>query len=141
MLNRVVETPLPALGLDPAQAKDHRTGTIFPSLSRAAAAYTSDPIHNYEHCGARLFINVTDVGAAGTLTVKIQVMDPATGTWADLATSAALAAAALTILTVYPGITAAANVDVSTHLGLQWRVVATVAANAVVFSVGAVHLG
>ncbi len=138
--NKPVETPRPSTDLD--SSKTHVLGTIFASASRAAAAYNSDELKNYEHAGVRLFINITDKGAAGTVTVKIQAKDPISGTYVDLtgAVTAALAANACTTLTLYPGLTGAANDKVDGHLGLSWRVVATVGGNAVVFSVAAEYL-
>lgn len=141
--NAPVPSPLPARGLNAnAGASLQKDGIIFASASRTAAAYTSDEMHNPNCKGVRLYVDITDVGAAGTLTVKIQTKDPATGTWVDLAgaVTTALAAVATTTLLVYPGITETNNVDVSSHLGSAWRVVATVASNAVVFSIGGDYL-
>ncbi len=107
--------------------------------------------------------NVEDVaaigdGGAGTVTVKIQVRDPNSDTWADLTTANAAGAtvgvttAALTetaaqlrLLTVYPGLlysigTATTNTEINAHLGTSWRVVATVGTDEVEFSVGAEYL-
>lgn len=139
-MNAPVETPRTATS--EAGSKSLLLGTILGSESRAAGDHTSDPIKNYRHEGVRIFVNVTDVGAAGTVTVKIQVQDPVSGEWVDLtgATTAAIAATGAEHFTLYPGLTAAANDKVDGHLGLTWRVVATVATNAVEFSVGGEYL-
>jgi hypothetical protein len=142
-MNRQVETPLPALALGELASKSHKLGTILDSQSRAAATYTTDPIHNYEAKGLRLFFDLTNVGAGpGTVTAKVQVQDPVSGNWVDLAgaVTAALNAVGTTMLTIYPGLTAAANVAVSSPLGLVWRLSVTVATNAVSFSVGGQYL-
>lgn len=70
------------------------------------------------------------------------MQDPATGNWVDLAgaVTAALAAVATTMLTIYPGITVAAGVAISSPLGLVWRLNVVVGTNAVVFSVGGQYL-
>lgn len=104
MRNRQVETPLPTLGLGEVASKSHKVGTILDSLSRAAATYTTDTIANYEAKGLRLFFDITNVGAAGIVTAKVQVRDPVTGNWVDLSQNIILAAVATTILTIFPGL-------------------------------------
>lgn len=143
MRNRNVETPLPSQQVGELASRTHKLGSIFESASRVAATYVSDTLHNYEAKGVRLFFDLTNVGAGpGTVTAKIQVRDPASGVWVDLAgaVTTALNAVATTMLTVYPGLTVAANVAVSSPLGLEWRVSVTVATNAVVFSIGAQYM-
>ena len=125
-------------------------GIIFASAERnhtddpaglGAGIYVSTPMHNNWAKGVDLFCDTTS-STAGTLTVKIQKLDPASGNWYDLtsASSGSIADPADVILTVYPGIAETANVSVSDHLGHTWRVHATVATAAVTFSVGAVYL-
>jgi hypothetical protein len=135
--------PVPSAGPLDSTTGAQRDGIIFPAASRGVAAYNSPEFVNLNANGLRLFINITDVGAAGTLTVKIQNFDPASQSWVDvpLSTTTALAAVAITTLTIIPGAAESANVDIGDPLGLRWRVVATVAANAVNFSVGGDYLG
>lgn len=95
--------------------------------------------------GIRVFIDVTDVGAGpGTVTVKVQNRDPASLNWVDVpeATSGAISTTGTTTLTLYPGQEedTTAPVAVSEPLGVRWRLVATVATNAVTFSIGADYL-
>lgn len=125
--------------LDPTIQYD---GVVFLVASRAAAAYNSGAYFNPNRKGVRIYINLTVVNG-GTLTVKVQTFDQASQTWVDipLAVTAALAAVAVTTLTVYPGTTETANVDVEQPLGTTWRVVATTAAAAVTFGIGAEYLG
>jgi hypothetical protein len=141
-MNRPVFTPLPAQAVDALTSETHKQGTIFPLLSRAAATYTSDAIHNPDALGVRLFIDITDKGVSGTVTAKIQNQDPVSGSWVDLtgAVTSALAANGVTALTLYPGLTAAANDKIDGHLGMTWRVSVTVAANAVIFAINGVYL-
>lgn len=118
-------------------------GTIFQSSSRGAATYNSDPMFNPGWPGVKLTVDVS-VHNSGTVTVKIQTKDNVSGQWIDLAgaTTAALSGSNQTVtLTIYPGLAETANVDVSTVLPQQWRVVATVASAAVTFSVGGEYLG
>lgn len=117
-------------------------GTIFPSASRAVASYTTQEFANLRHSGAQFIIDVTDVGASGTVTVKVQVFDPTSASWVDLpdAVTAVLGAVAATVLTVHPGVTDDANSEVSAALPNRWRLRATVAVDAVSFSVSGVYL-
>ena len=144
-MSRNTNAPLPTQGLsagnkalDPVVQYD---GVVFSVASRAAAAYNTNPYFNPNRLGVRLYINLTVVNG-GTLTVKIQNFDPASQTWVDLtgAVTTALAAVAVTRLTVYPAVTPAANFDVSTTLGTTWRVVATTATAAVTFGIGGEYL-
>lgn len=125
--------------LDPV---DNRDGIVFAVASRAAATYNSGAYFNPNRLGIRLDINLTVVNG-GTLTVKVQTFDPASQTWVDvtLATTAALAAVAVTTLTLYPGLTETANVDVALPTGVLFRVVATTAVAAVTFGIGGEFLG
>lgn len=116
-------------------------GVVFPVLSRAALAYNSNAYFNPNRRGVKLYINLTVVNG-GNLTVKVQNFDPASQTWVDipLAVTTALAAVAVTMLVIYPGVTETANADVATSLGTTWRVVATTAAAAVTFGIGGEYL-
>lgn len=141
----VASAPVPTQGLAAFTGLDatapQRDGTIFTVASRVAAAYNSPELLNAKWKGVRLFINLTVVNG-GTLTVKIQNFDPASQTWVDLplAVTTALAAVAVTTLTVYPGQTETANQDISDPLGGRWRVVATTAVAAVTFGIGGEYL-
>ena len=101
-------------------------GVIFASASRAAAAYNSNPYTNAFCRGVRLFITNDNAGGS-TATAKIQVRSPQ-GSFTDLAgaVTAALGSVTGSTLTVYPGITASANVYVDGIIGLTWRVVLTI---------------
>jgi hypothetical protein len=131
-------TPGNPVGLNAAQYD----GVIFPVASRAPATYTSNPYFAADVSGVRLYINLTVVNG-GTLTVKIQTFDPASQTWVDipLAVTTALAAVAVTTLTVYPGVTETANQDIANPLGVLWRVSATTGTAAVTFGIGGEYLG
>ena len=118
-------------------------GVIFPSATRSAATYTSDPIYNPHAKGVRIFTSITDDGASGTVTTTVQCKDPVSDTWVAIggAVTAALTDTAQpSILTIYPGIVATANVSVPHHLGSHWRLSVVVASNDVTFSIGADYL-
>ena len=127
----------------PESTEDSKPGTIFKSASRAVAAYTSSPFFNPNARGVRLWV-VNDGAGGSTATAKIQVQDPATGNWMDLAgASTAAVGAATAHLTVYPGLTGiadSAGITNNQHLGPRWRVVLTIAAATGTQSVGADYL-
>jgi len=153
-----VPSPSP-YGAPEAAGSSNLNGQIFSSAARnetddphglGAGIYVSDPITNTSALGVRLFVSTTS-STAGTLTVKIQNYDNISDTWYDLdgAATGALADPNDAIITVYPGVAetsydsdpSPSNVAVSDHLGLVWRVHATVATAAVTFSIGANYLG
>ncbi len=117
-------------------------GTIYPSAVYPIGTIVTPPIANPAAKGVRLFIDVT-VPNGGTVTVSIEEQDPASGKWilaADGAITTALAAAATTSLTIYPGIAETPNFEISDHLGTPFRVKLVVAAAPVTLSVGGVFL-
>jgi len=116
-------------------------GIVFPSTSRAAAAYNSPDIYNPDCKGIRIY-TTNDAAGGSTATVKIQVKDPSSGNYTDLAgaTTAALGAVTSSLLTVYPGLTGiadAAGITINQHLGPVFRLVLTVGVATGTSSVGA----
>lgn len=74
--------------------------------------------------GLTLYATVSNF-SAGTVTVAVQGKDPISGNYTTVLASAALGANGTTTLTVYPGITATANVAASAVLPKTWRVTLT----------------
>lgn len=140
--NQPVPSPQPSGFV--AAGVAHAQGTIFPSASRTAAAYTSDEMFNPNCKGVRLY-TANDAAGGSTATAKIQVRAPNSDVWIDLAgaTTAALGSTTGSLLTVYPGLTGiadAAGVTINQHLGPAWRVVLTIGVDTGVSSVGADYL-
>jgi hypothetical protein len=86
--------------------------------------------------GVTVGINTT-VDTAGSYVVNIQGLDVASGQFYTIASSAAIAAAAFATLTVYPGITAVANVSINAPLPRTWRVQAVVTTGPITATIGA----
>lgn len=103
----------------------------FPSVLTLAApgnvTINSADINNFDCVGGKFGVNITGNGGAGSVTIHIQGKDVASGTYYDILVSAALAANAFTLLTVYPGLVAAANVTVNDILPRTFRVQAVIA--------------
>lgn len=119
-------------------------GLIFTSLSRIAAAYTSQEFVNPDCKGIRIF-TTNDAAGGSTATVKVQVRMPGSTAWTDLAgaVTAALGAVTGSLLTVYPGLTGiadAAGITINQHLGLSWRLVLTIGTATGTSSVAAHYL-
>jgi hypothetical protein len=90
---------------------------------------TNSPDFSMGAAGARFFLNISAVsGTTPTLVVKIQVKDPVSGNYVDLlnAVFASQNATGEWELTVYPGITTAANQAVSYVVTSPFRAVATI---------------
>src|SRR5258708_3041306 len=105
------------------------TDTIAPLLNLVAqgsGTTVNGPIQcNPWGRGVTVGINTT-VDAAGSYVVNIQGLDTASNTFYTLASSAAIITPAFATLTVYPGVTVAANAAVSAPLPRSWRVQAVV---------------
>ena len=78
---------------------------------------------NNKFRGVKVFIVVNSV-SGGNVTVNIQQMAPAAdaATYDTILSSASITSTGLTVLTVYPGVTAASNVSVADVLPTLWRV-------------------
>lgn len=118
-----------------ASRKLQVAGTFLASAARTATP-TVPTINIRGHRGIIVIVDITVIpGSAPSNTYTIQGKDPVSGkTWTLLA-SAALAAVATTILRVYPGLTASANVTASDVLPSQVTVSASHGnANSVTYS-------
>lgn len=108
------------------------TGALITHTAAAAGVNGADQV-NYNARGLHLTIDITAItGTTPTLTVTIQGKDSASGKYYTLLASAALNATGTTVLKVYPGITAAANVSVSDILPRNWRVITAIGGTAAV---------
>lgn len=90
------------------------------------ATYTATTVNstnqqNFNYRGGHFIINVVTVNS-GTYTPHIQGYDPTSGIWYDILVGTAISSPGLTVLKIYPGITAASNVSVSDILPQIWRV-------------------
>lgn len=102
----------------------HESKTLLASEARTATTTTAAQF-NAQHRGVKLTVDLTVLAASETVTPKIQFQDPASGKWVDLLVGAAISSVSTVTLTVYPGITASANVAASDVLPAVWRAVLT----------------
>ncbi len=98
-------------------------GFTIATLTAAATSGASVIQNNLSCKGIVVNVNVASVsGTSPTLVVTIQGIDPASGATYTLLASAAITAAGLTTLTVYPGVPAAANTAASLPVPNQFKV-------------------
>lgn len=118
---------------DRARANLDLTLLASGSISANSADQT-----NWNGRGVVVFVNVSAVSGGETVTVAVQMKDPVSGLYSTVLTSTALAAVALTLLRVYPGLGQVANLSANDILSRTWRITATIAGGgAITFSVGA----
>lgn len=110
-------------------AVENMSVVISPSAAHTAS-FNSAVQTNYDHRGMALIINVTDVSGTETptLVAKVQARDELSLNWIDIpsASTGSITATGQTLLTIYPGLTAAANAKVDYPLPRMFRVVYTI---------------
>lgn len=110
--------------------------TVLASAARTTLQDSADLV-NYNARGVVICVDIT-VYTAGNLTITVQEKSTLSGKYNTILTSAALAAAATTFLTIYPGVTVAANVAVSAPLTRIFKVhVAVGDATSITYSIDA----
>lgn len=101
--------------------RDTDLGNII-TLVAASAGATGTVYNGANGRGIALFINISAIsGTTPTLTVTLKGLD-ANGNAYTILASAALNATGLTVLKVYPALTAAANTVANDVLPINWRV-------------------
>jgi len=104
-------------------SKSNVNALLTLTAANAAAAPTSQDIDVSNYGGIILYIDITGItGTTPTLTVTIQGKDDVSGKYHTILASAALNATGTTVLRVYPGLTAAANLTANDVLAKTIRV-------------------
>ncbi len=115
--------------------------TVLVSEARTATVDSPDQA-NQEVRGLHVIIDVTSITTAPSVVPKIQGKDSLSGKYYDVLVGAAIVATGTTVLKVYPGIAASANVAASDILPAVWRVRMEHAnADSITYSVGATVIG
>ena len=102
--------------------KDLGSDPLLALTAKGAGTVNGTTQINAASRGVRATINIT--GTSGTISAvfDIEALDPASGVWTALLTSAALTGNGTTILTVHPDLAASANVIAQNLVGEQFRV-------------------
>lgn len=117
------------------------TENVLASAARTASIDSAD-FRNPSGRGLALVIDVTAIAATPSITVTIQGKDPVSGKYYTLLASAAITTVSTTVLRVYPGLTAAANLAANDVLPEIWRAsVAHGDADSITYSIGACVIG
>ncbi len=110
----------------------------FPAQIAQSGTFTSSDIRNPNCVGVKVVLNVTaNAGGLGSLVLKVQGKDKASGTYWDILTSSALTAVATTVFTIAPSIVTSAGVAVRDALPATWRITVSGNGNPVSFTIGA----
>lgn len=111
--------------------------TPFSSAARTATGNSGD-LTNGSHRGAHVVIDVTAVTATPSVVFTIQGKDKTSSQYYTILASAAITGTGTTVLRVFPGATASANVTANDQIPEVWRILATHAdGDSITFSVGA----
>lgn len=113
-------------------------------LSAAAANANGPDMDNIGYKGGKFVIDITAIsGTTPTATFTLEGKDEVSGKYYTILASAALNATGTTVLTVFPGLTAAANTVANDVLPKLWRVRVTIAGTtpSVTATVGASLIG
>lgn len=109
---------------------------LFVASARTTLQNSTDQIKTAER-GVHIIINVTTVPGTDTITPKIQGKD-ALGNYYDVLVGGAISTTGITVLKVYPGITAVANGAANDVIPTVYRIVITPsAASSFIYSVTA----
>lgn len=123
-------------GVNYDRVRNNLDQIILTSAARVTTTSSADFI-NYNGKGLKVFIDTTAFTATPSVVFDIEVKDPVSGVYTSLLTSVAIIGISHTVLTIYPGIAAVANVSVSDILPRTWRITATHAnADSLTYSVG-----
>ena len=95
---------------------------IQASAARSEATFNvADQTNNGAWKGVQVIVNIS-ARTSGSYTPHVQAKDPVSGNYYDLLVGTALNGTGTTVLSVYPGIAASANVSASANLPRTWRV-------------------
>lgn len=100
---------------------------VLASATKFATESSAD-FTNYNHRGLHVIIDITAEtvgGSTHTITPKIEGKDTESGKYYTILEGVALTAVGTTVLKIYPGISASANVSASDLLPRTWRVTVT----------------
>jgi hypothetical protein len=114
--------------------------TLLASAARTATTNSGD-IETRAGRGVHVVIDATAAAATPSVVFTIQGKDATSGAYYTILASAAVTGVSTTVLRVFPGATAAANLAANDCLPATWRVLATAGdADSLTYSVGCSYL-
>ncbi len=111
--------------------------TYLVLAARTATPTKQNKANTVKARGAVIVIDVTAIAATPSVVFTVQGFDSASGKYYTILASAAIVGTGTTILRVYPGLTAAANLVASDVMPRIWAIDAVHGnANSITYSVG-----
>ena len=105
----------------------NNTNIVMLASAARTTATTSELITNSDYRGCHIIIDVTVEVDTATITPTIQGYDSVSGKYYTLLVGSAITAVGTTVLRIYPGLTASANVIANDILPNKFRVSMAVA--------------
>lgn len=97
-------------------------------LAAAAASLNGLDMENMSGIGAQIVIDVTAItGTTPSVVVTVEGKDPVSGKYYTILASASITTVSTTVLRIFPGATAAANLAANDVLPRTFRVTSTIA--------------
>lgn len=100
---------------------ENKNVEVLASVAKIATNSTNDQI-NKDFSGVHVIIDVTAITASPSVVPTIEAKDPISGKYYVLLTGVAITATGTTVLKVFPGALAAANLVANDLLPLVWKV-------------------
>lgn len=105
-----------------------RTLSALKLTAQPAATVNGSDLENLGSRGAHVVIDITAIsGTSPTATFTVEGLDPISGKYYTILASTALNATGTTVLRIFPGLTASANVTVNDLIPPAFRVKCVVA--------------
>ena len=105
----------------------NNTNAVMLASAARTAVVTSEDITNSGYKGCHIIIDVTADPASASITPTIQGLDSVSGKYYTLLAGNAISAVGTTVLRIYPGLVASANVTVNDIVPNKFRVSMAVA--------------
>ena len=116
----------------------NNTNIVLLASAARTAATTSETRLNSDYRGCHIIIDVTADPATASITPTIQGFDTVSGKYYTLLVGNAISAVGTTILRIYPGLSASANVIANDILPSKFRISMAVAdTDSITYSVSA----
>lgn len=125
--NIVAESPALFNGTTMDRQRNNVDTGALTTLSAASVGGNSTDQINYNGRGLQLVIDITAIsGTTPVLTVTVQGKDIASGKYYNLLVSSPLSTVSTILLSIYPGVSAAANISISQALPRTFRILYTI---------------
>ena len=119
--------------------RTNQDNIVLANLSAATTSGQSADQINYNGRGCKVFINIT-VFSGTSITFTIQGKDPVSSTYYTILAGAAQTGTGTVLMSVYPSLTASANVTANDVLPRTWRLSWAISSATVTATAGGIVL-